>query len=278
VGILSREAHDLYLTAKNALLNDQIKNLIVNSSILEKINIILGNFNIELTGEMVNKTVSEAGKIIGLFLYEQARLIASNTLAFFVNILLLLLVIYFLLMDGDKLIHFITKLSPLPKKQDEELIKKIKDMAGAILIGNGLGGLIQGILGGSVFMLFGLKSPFMWGVIMALLAFLPIVGVGAVFIPAAIFLFLKGRIAAAVFFVVFYIILSGSIEYLFKPKIVGRRVKMHTLLVFFSIIGGLNLFGILGIIYGPLIVTIFLALTDIYHTSYHKLIGPKELK
>ena len=277
VGILSKEAHDLYITAKSALLNDQLKNLISNSGLLEKANLVLTYFNIELTGEGLNKAISEIGKIVGLFLYEQARSIASNTLAFFVNIFLMLLVVYFLLIDGSRLISFITDLSPLPKEQDEKLIRKFKDMAGAILIGNGLGGLIQGILGGTVFMLFGLKSPFLWGVIMALLAFLPIVGIGAVFIPAAIYLFLKGEIASGIFFVIFYIILSGTIEYIFKPKIVGQRVKMHTLLVFFSIIGGLKLFGILGIIYGPLIVTAFLTLTDIYHASYRKLLGPKEL-
>ncbi|MBU4344367.1 MAG: AI-2E family transporter [Desulfobacteraceae bacterium] len=278
VGILSKEAHDLYITAKGALLNDHIKNLISNSGLLEKANLVLTHFNIELTGEALNKVISEIGKIVGLFLYEQARSIASNTLAFFANIFLMLLVVYFLLIDGSRLISFITDLSPLPKEQDEKLIRKFKDMAGAILIGNGLGGLIQGILGGTVFMLFGLKSPFLWGVIMALLAFLPIVGIGVVFIPAAIYLFLKGQIAAAIFFVIFYIILSGTIEYIFKPKIVGKRVKMHTLLVFFSIIGGLKMFGILGIIYGPLVVTAFLTLTDIYHASYRKLLGPKELK
>lgn len=277
VGILSKEAHDLYITAKSALLNDQLKDLISNSGLLEKANLVLTHFNIELTGEALNKAISEIGKIVGLFLYEQARSIAANTLAFFVNIFLMLLVVYFLLIDGNKLISFITDLSPLPKEQDEKLIRKFKDMAGAVLIGNGLGGLIQGILGGIVFMLFGLKSPFLWGVIMALLAFLPIIGIGVVFIPAAIYLFLKGQIASAIFFVIFYIILSGGIEYIFKPKIVGQRVKMHTLVVFFSIIGGLKLFGILGIIYGPLIVTAFLTLTDIYHTSYQKLLGPKEL-
>lgn len=277
VGILSKEAHDLYITAKDALLNDQIKNLISNSVLLEKANIVLTHFNIELTGEDLNKAISEIGKIVGLFLYEQARSIASNTLAFFANIFLMLLIIYFLLIDGNRLISFITELSPLPKEQDEKLIRKFKDMAGAVLIGNGLGGLIQGILGGTVFMLFGLKSPFLWGVIMALLAFLPIIGIGIVFIPAAIYLFLKGQITSAIFFVIFYIILSGGIEYIFKPKIVGQRVKMHTLLVFFSIIGGLNLFGILGIIYGPLIAVAFLTLTDIYHASYRKLLGPKEL-
>ena len=150
-------------------------------------------------------------------------------------------------------------------------------MAGAILIGNGAGGLIQGLAGGVVFSIFGLPSPFLWGVIMGLLAFLPIIGIGMVFIPAAIYLFLKGRIAAGIFFIVFYAVLSGGVEYLFKPKLVGQRVKMHTLLVFLAIIGGLRLFGILGIIYGPLVITAFLTLTDIYRSSYQTMVNPLEM-
>jgi predicted PurR-regulated permease PerM len=184
----------------------------------------------------------------------------------------MLLICFYLFVDQKRLLSFIFDLSPLPDDQDQILFRKFKDMAGAILIGNGLCGLIQGVLGGAVFAIFGLRSPILWGVIMTLLAFLPIVGIGAVFIPAALYLMLKGRMAAGVFFIIFYIVLSGGVEYLFKPKLVGKRVQMHTLLVFLSIIGGLQLFGILGIIYGPLVVTGFLTLTDIYHTSYQNLV------
>jgi predicted PurR-regulated permease PerM len=199
-------------------------------------------------------------------------------LKFFVYFFFMLLIIYYLLIDGDKLAAFIIDLSPLPREHDEKLIQKFKDMAGAVLIGNGLCGLIQGVAGGIVFFLFHFNSPFLWGVIMALLAFLPIIGIGVVFIPVALYLFLKMRIASGIFFVVFYIILSGGIEYLLKPKLVGKRVKMHTLLVFFSIIGGLKMFGILGIIYGPLVATAFLTLTDIYYTSYQKLVDPVRIE
>ncbi len=114
-------------------------------------------------------------------------------------------------------------------------------------------------------------------VVMGLLAFLPIIGIGIVFIPAAIYLFLKGRIAASIFFIIFYVVLSGGVEYFFKPKLVGQRVKMHTLLVFLSIIGGLKLFGILGIIYGPLVITAFLTLTDIYRSNYQTMVNPMGL-
>jgi predicted PurR-regulated permease PerM len=274
VGILSKEAYALYLMGKGGAINDQIKPLLESSRVLERINLVLSNLNMEITGEELNRAISELGKFVGLFLFQQASSIASNVFKFFVYFFFMLLIIYYLLFDGDKLIAFIIDLSPLPKEQDEKLIRKFKDMAGAILIGNGLCGLIQGVAGGMVFLLFGFNSPFLWGVIMALLAFLPIIGIGVVFIPVSLYLFLKMRIASGIFFVVFYIVLSGGIEYLLKPKLVGHRVKMHTLLVFFSIIGGLKMFGILGIIYGPLVATAFLTLTDIYYTSYQKLVDP----
>ncbi|MBW2296913.1 MAG: AI-2E family transporter [Deltaproteobacteria bacterium] len=276
VGVLSSEAYDLYQTARNAVISERFQSLIEGSMILEKANAILVYFNIELTGQELNKGISEIGKYVGFFLYDQARDIASNMLAFIVNFFLMLIVIYYLLIDGGRLISFIVDLSPLPGDQERKLIKKFKDMAGAILIGNGLCGLIQGALGGIVFYVLGLNSPFLWGVIMGLLAFLPIIGIGMILIPTAIYLFLTGHPAAGIFMIIFYVVLSGGIEYIFKPKLVGHRVKMHTLLVFFSIIGGLKLFGILGIIYGPLVITAFLTLTDIYKASYQYIIETRE--
>jgi predicted PurR-regulated permease PerM len=79
-----------------------------------------------------------------------------------------------------------------------------------------------------------------------------------------------------VFFIVLYLLLTGGTEYFFKPKSVGQRVQTHTHLVFLSIIGDLQLFGILGVIFGPLAVTGFLTLTDIYHTSYRNLVEPSK--
>jgi predicted PurR-regulated permease PerM len=276
VGILANEAYDLYLTARDAVLNNPIKELLENSKIVDKINDILTNFGVKISGDELNRGVAELGRTVGLFLYQQARSMTANIVNFVVNFFFMLLIVFYLLIDSQRLVSFIVGLSPLPDDQDEKLIQKFKDMAAAILLGNGLGGLIQGTLGGIVFALFGFKSPFLWGVIMALLAFLPIVGVGAVFLPAALYLILQGRLAAGIFFIIFYILLSGSIEYLFKPKLVGKRVQMHTLLVFLSLIGGLKLFGILGIIYGPLVATAFLTLTDIYESSYQRIVEPDE--
>ena len=275
VGILANEAYDLYLSARVAVQTMHIRDLIEQSQFIDRANEILANFNLEITVAQITNIVSEIGRVVGLFLYEQLSSITANVLSFIINFFFMLLIIFYLLIDSKRLAAFIVSISPLPDDQDQKLIRKFKDMSGAILIGNGLGGLIQGTIGGVMFWIFGLKSPFLWGVVMALLAFLPIVGIGVVFIPAAIYLFLTGRIAAGIFFLVFYLLLSGGIEYFFKPKLVGQRVQMHTLLVFLSIIGGLKLFGILGIIYGPLVVTAFLTLADIYEASYRELVEPQ---
>jgi predicted PurR-regulated permease PerM len=274
IGILANEAYDMYLTAREVVLENPYKELLANSKIVEKINPMLANFGLTITGDEINKGIAELGRVVGLFLYEQARSVGTNVVNLVVNFFFMILIIFYLLIDSRRLASFIVELSPLPDDQDEKLIQKFKDMAGAILLGNGLGGIIQGTLGGTVFALFGFNSPFLWGVIMSLMAFLPIVGIGIVFIPASIYLFLNGRFGAGIFFIVFYVLLSGGIEYFFKPKLVGKRVQMHTLLVFLSIIGGLKLFGILGIIYGPLVVTAFLTLTDIYESSYRRIVEP----
>ena len=272
VGILAQEAAELIQLAKSPALSSFITSHFTNSALLERINPLLASFDFAITGEELNRTISEIGREVGRFLYDQAMAIASNTMAFIASFFLMLLVIFFLLIDGPRLVRFLIDLSPLPEEQDNKLIGKFYDMASAILVGNGLCGAIQGIAGGMVFWIFGLQSAFLWGVIMALLAFLPIIGIGAVFVPTVVFLFLKGRIGASLFFLIFYLLLSGSVEYLLKPRVVGKKVQMHTLVVFLAIIGGLKIFGILGIIYGPLIATAFLTLTDIYHSSYQKIV------
>ncbi len=276
VGILTQEAYNLYQTAKDTGISDQVTSILNQTQILDKVNALLQTFDIQITGEQLENSISRAGKSIGFFLYQQATAFASNILSFVVNFFLMLLAVFFLLIDGQRLVSFIIDLSPLPSDQDRILIDKFNDMAGAILIGNGLGGLIQGVLGGLAFWFLGIPSAFLWGAIMGLLAFLPIVGIGAVFLPAVVYVFLKGRVAAGIFMIVFYLLLSGGIEYIFKPKLVGQRVKMHTLMVFFSIIGGLKVFGILGIIYGPLIATAFLTLTEIYRANYQWLVEPEQ--
>ncbi len=276
VGILSREALGLYSMARDAVFSKQLIDLLENTKALVKLNELLLQAGIEKTiswNELIDP-ISEVGKVVGFSLFQQAKFVTSNLLGLVFYFCLMIIVCFYMFMDGEKFKLYLYDLSPLQDEHDQQLFNKFNDMAGAVLIGNGLGGVIQGVAGGLLFWFLGLNSPFLWGVIMGFLAFLPIVGIGVVLIPTAIFFILKNHIVMGVFVFVFYGVLSWGVEYIFKPKVVGDRVAMHPLVVFFAIIGGLKIYGILGIIYGPLIATLFLTLADIYFSTFQSMVEP----
>ena len=269
---LSSEALSLYHWGRDNKIGLMVQIFIQESPVITHIQEYLNEFGVDFKPTQISDSLSYLAKMGGLLLYNQASAWAANIMQFLALFFVMILVIFFLLIDQPKLIDYIIRLSPLPDDEDRLLLAKFEEIATAILKGNGICGLIQGVLGGAVFSIMGLNSPLLWGCIMAILAFLPIFGIGLVMIPTAIILALNDRIAAGIFLFIFYLVLSFSIEYLVKPKMVGDQVKMHTLLVFLSIIGGLSVYGVLGIIYGPLIITAFLTLSEIYLKKYDQYI------
>ncbi len=268
IGALSTEALSLYQLGKDSNLLLKLQHFIQNNTLIGQAQDVLAGFGLNFEPSDVTGLVSDLSKMAGLFIYNQASAWAANILSFVLQFCILILVAFFLLMDMDRLIVFLTRLSPLPDDQDELLMQKFLEISGIILVGNGVSGVLQGVLGGAFFALLGLKSPVLWGAVMAVLAFLPIFGIGVILLPTAGILLMNGHTMQAIITVIFYVVLSFSVEYLLKPKFVGSQVKMHTLLVFLAIIGGMSLFGVLGIIYGPLIVTAFLTLSEIYLNEY----------
>lgn len=265
---LTDEALSLYSWGRDSRVVLKLQTFLQESPFILQIQQQLKEVGFKFNPTQVTDAFSYLVKNGGLLLYNQASGWAANILQFLFLFFIMILVVFFLLMDQPKLIDYMIRLSPLPEDENYLLIDKFQEIANAILKGNGICGLIQGILGGAIFSIMDLNSPLLWGSIMAILAFMPIFGIGLVMIPTAIYLGLSNRLAEGIFLFIFYIILSFSIEYLVKPKMVGNQVKMHTLLVFLSIIGGLNVYGILGIIYGPLIITAFLTLSAIYLKRY----------
>ncbi|MFH1076937.1 MAG: AI-2E family transporter [Pseudomonadota bacterium] len=272
IGSLAQEASALYEMSKGGAISEQIKELLENNQLIVKASDLLKKYNINIDSDHFNMAISDIGKWVGLYLFEQAKAIASNMINFVFHFTIMLIIIFFLFIDGKKLLDLIINLSPLPREQNERLIAKFEEMAGAIIIGNGVSGTLEGILGGIAFAVLDISSPFLWGVIMAIVAFLPFVGISAVFFPAAIYLLLKGRIAAGIALIIIHFTITILIEYVLKTKLVGQKAKMHILLVILSTIGGLKVFGLLGIIYGPLIATMFVTLMEIYKTSYENFV------
>jgi len=277
VAALSNETLTLYLSLSEKLADGKL--LMFWEQHKDDWNRLLerfGSLNLPIHAEALEKDIVDLGKKLVFTVYERARIFIANFAKFFLHFLFLLVILFYLFLDGPRFRKFLFSLSPLPEHQEEFIVEKFNGMARAVLLINGLAGIIQGVLGGLGFWAVGLPSPFLYGSLMAILAFLPIVGISIVYIPAAIYLLIMKKYLAAAAFALCFALLSFVVEYAMKPRMVGQQAKMHTLLTFLSIIGGLTTFGILGILYGPLIMTAFLSLVELYKQTYEKILLGEE--
>jgi predicted PurR-regulated permease PerM len=243
VGTLSNEAYEFYRKSSNQVSLSKIKDIVRDDPVwaerFKKINEMTG---FEITPESIEDLATSVGKNIGLFLYDQVRSIASNLLNFLIQFFLMALTMYYLFKDGARLKRYFFELLPVPHDHLDKLTAKFHEMGRAIVLGNGLSGIVQGILGGLGFYFFGLESPFLWGTVISFMAFLPIIGASAVFIPTSILIFLHGQTGLALGFLIYNLSYSSIIEYLVKPKLIGQGMQMNALLVFIGIIGGMKVF------------------------------------
>ena len=188
ISALSNEALTVYQWGRDSRVWLKLQLFIQESVIVAQVLEYLREVGFDLEPSQISDSLSYVVKMGGLMLYNQASAWAANIAQFLFLFLMMILVIFFLLIDLPRLIDYLIHLSPLPDDEDRLLIKKFEEIATAVLKGNGICGIIQGVLGGAVFSIMGLNSPILWGCIMAILAFLPILGIGLVMIPAALLL------------------------------------------------------------------------------------------
>ncbi len=271
IGTLSNEAFDFYVRTRNSVSLKKIQEGIQGDSLWAKRIRKAGEFaNIQLNPESIERLAASIGRNIGLFLSRQLSSIASNLLNFLIHFFLMMLVIYYIFLRGRYLKDYISEVLPFPIGQQELMVRKFREMGRAVIIGNALSGLIQGIFGGFGFFIFGIGSSFLWGSVIGFMAFLPVIGASVVFIPTTIMLFIQGKIGTGIGYLIYNICYSSFVEYLVKPRLIGKGMHMNPILVFIGILGGIKIFGILGIIYGPLIMTIFFTLLEIYRLEYRE--------
>ncbi len=265
---LSSEAMTLYQLGRDGNLIDRLQEFVQNNTLLQQTQAFFAGFGLHFEPTDLSAGLRDLVKYVGLFLYNKASLWAANLMTLAFKFCLMLMVIFYLLLDMERLFDFVQRISPLPQEQGALLVRKFNEIGGAILIGNGASGLIQGTLGGLLFVLLDLKSPMIWGGVMCLTAFLPILGIGLVLIPTALVLMAMDQAGQGLLVLILYLAITFTIDYGLKPKLVGRHLHIHTLLVFLSIIGAMGMFGVLGIVFGPLVITLFLTLAEIYQDSY----------
>jgi len=174
--------------------------------------------------------------------------------------------LFYFLRDRRLALETVRKLSPLSQGEMDRLFDQIVDTVHATIYGTGVVAGVQGTLGGLMFWWLGLPTPLLWGLVMALLAVVPVLGAFIVWIPAAIFLALDGSWEKAIILTLWGGLVVSTIDNLLYPMLVGNRLKLHTIPAFISLVGGLTVFGPAGIILGPMAVTITMILLEIWRT------------
>jgi predicted PurR-regulated permease PerM len=212
------------------------------------------------------------------FLVERIRgvggQLASRTLGFIgglvgaiVQTFFVIFTMYYFFRDGDNISRSVRDSLPLEREQADSIMIRTREVIDASVYGVITIAMIQGTLGGLAFWALGLRSAIIWAVVMTFLSMVPMLGAFIVWVPAAIYLALTGHWVKALILAAWGTLVIGMIDNFLRPKLVGSRTRLHELLIFFSVLGGLNVFGVLGVVLGPVVLAITLALIDVYRAA-----------
>ena len=208
---------------------------------------------------LVERIRGVSGQLAGRTLGFIGGLLGAIVQTFFV-----IFTMYYFFRDGDNISRTVRDSLPLDREQADSIMVRTREVIDASVYGVITIAMIQGTLGGLAFWALGLRSAIIWGVVMTFLSMVPMLGAFLVWVPAAIYLALTGHYVKALLLAAWGTLVIGMIDNFLRPKLVGGRTRLHELLIFFSVLGGLNVFGVLGVVLGPVVLAITLSLIDVY--------------
>lgn len=194
---------------------------------------------------------------------------SSGILGLFANLFVTLFTMFYFFIDGEKILKRLRYLSPVRTQYQTIILDRFLLISRATIMGTILIGFIQGSLGALTLLIFGIKSWLLWGFIMIIFAIIPMAGTWVILIPAGIIQIIIGDTWQGIGILLSSIIIVSNVDNVIRPRIVGHSAKMHDLLIFFSTLGGLSIFGIAGFIIGPIIASFFITMIDIYEMEFH---------
>jgi len=204
----------------------------------------------------------------GALLARSTLVVVGGAVGAVAQMALVVFTMFYLFRDGERLRSAVDDMLPLERVQTHSITLRTRDVIAATLYGVLVIAAVQGTLGTFIFWALGLPSPLLWGVVMFFLSMIPMAGSFLVWVPAAIFLAVTGAFAKAAILVVWGVLVIGSIDNFLSPRLVGKRARLHELLIFFSVLGGLQVFGVLGLVLGPVMVAITLALIQMVREAH----------
>ena len=212
----------------------------------------------------LRKGLQQAAGSVSQALVQGTVTVLGGALGFIVSTFFVMFTMYYLFKDGEAAVEVVQSLLPLDRPQSDALVRRTGEIVYASVFGVVVIAIVQGTLGGLMFWILGLPSPLVWGVVMIVLATIPMLGTFLVWAPAAIVLAVTGHLVKALVLTAFGVLVIGLADNFLRPRLVGDRARMHELLIFFSVLGGLKVFGVLGILLGPVVVALGLSLLEAF--------------
>lgn len=218
--------------------------------------------------QITPEKIENLQKTLGNYLFTAIKIIYQSTSRFIFMSFVMFFSLYYFFKDGNKLIAQIKKISPLKDIQEEKIFNNFIAISRATLKGSFVLAVIQGSALGLAFALLGISSPIFWGILTALFSLIPFIGTAAIWLPVSIFLFIEGSVPQAIAVLILGTIIISNLDNLLRPHLVGKDSGLHPLLVFFSTLGGIALFGLSGFFIGPIITALLISVLEIYQTEF----------
>lgn len=212
--------------------------------------------------------ISSFGKQASLFTFNSLKSITQNSLHFLFMFFLMMYTLFYFFKDGGRMLKRIMHLSPLGDHYEQMLYQRFTSVTRATLKGTLIIGGIQGFLGGVLFWVTGIEGALVWGVIMTMLSIVPAVGSFVVWLPTGLVMLAIGNVWQGLTILLVGACVISLIDNLLRPPLIGKDIEMHPLLVLFSTLGGIFMFGISGFIIGPIMAALYLAVMSIYDHHY----------
>jgi len=266
---LTGQAVDLYQGASAYIREGRLEQLVEqirSIALVQRIEVSL--FQWEPLKQNVADWLLNSTRAIGNFAAAQAGTVTKNILLVALNTVLMTVLLFIFLKDGEKIYQFLYDIAPFEEKNKKSLFKQVNETFAAVIRGQLLTSLTQAVVAGFVFWILGLPVPILFAALTFLIALIPVLGASGVWFPLVIYLVTLQQYGKAIVLFFFGTLVISLIDNLMKPALIGEKTKLPYFLLFFGILGGLKLYGLMGIFIAPVILSLFFALTKIYQEKF----------
>ncbi len=263
------QAIDLYQSATTYVQHGELEKLIDQIRALHFVQRIeTGLLQWEPLKNSVSAWLLNTTRSIGNFAAIQAREATKNIFIVALNVFLMTVLLFIFLRDGGTIYRFIYEIAPMEEKTKKAIFKQLNETFAAVIRGQLLTSAAQAVLSGIIFWSLGLPVPLLFAALTFLIALIPVMGASGVWLPLAIYLAATHQYVKAGILLVLGTFVISLIDNILKPILIGKKTKLPYFLLFFGILGGLRLYGLMGIFLAPVMLSLFFALTKIYQEKY----------